>query len=99
MLSLAAALQKRSNQARSNRIGFLISVSPVVSASLIDAFRQGLHELGYVEGKNFVLDIRGGEGKLDRLSKLAAELVHLKVDIIVAEGMTGAALDASPGSV
>ena len=51
-----------------------------------DAFRQGMRELGYVEGKNFVLEIRGGGAELDRLSDLAAELVRLKVDIIVTVG-------------
>jgi len=78
------------------RIGFLISASAEGIGSesenydatehFIDAFRQGLRELGYVEGKNFVLEIRWGEAKRDRLSNLAAELVRLKVDLIVAEG-------------
>jgi len=79
-----------------HRIGFLISASAEGIGSetenydatehFIDAFRQGLRELGYVEGKNFVLEIRWGEAKRDRLSNLAAELVRLKVDLIVAEG-------------
>jgi putative ABC transport system substrate-binding protein len=68
------------------RIGLLISASSAATTTFIDAFRQGLRELGYVEGKNFVLEIRGGEAKPDRLSDLAAELVRLKVDIIVAGG-------------
>ena len=68
------------------RIGLLMSASPAVAAPLIDAFRLGLRELGYVEGKNFVLEIRGGKGKRDRLSNFAAELVRLKVDIIVTGG-------------
>jgi len=50
----------------------------------LDAFRQGLRELGWVEGQNLVIDYRSAEGKLDRLPDLAAELVRLKVDIIVA---------------
>ncbi len=68
------------------RVGVLLSASSAVTESYIDAFRQGLRELGYVEGKNFVLEIRLGEGKRDRISNLAAELVGLKVDIIVAAG-------------
>ena len=54
----------------------------------IEAFRQGLRELGYVEGKNIVIEWRSAEGKLDRLPALAAELVRLKVDIIVTAGAT-----------
>jgi ABC-type uncharacterized transport system substrate-binding protein len=52
----------------------------------VDAFRQGLRDLGYVEGQNFVIEYRGAEGKEERLSDLAAELVRLHVDVIVAVG-------------
>jgi putative ABC transport system substrate-binding protein len=65
------------------RIGFLGSVS---SSPRIGAFRQGLRELGYVEGKNIIIEWRHHEGKLDRLPALAAELVRLKVDIIITAG-------------
>ena len=65
-----------------HRIGLLISASNVI-APFTDAFRQGLRELGYVEGKNYVLEIRGGKAKRDQY---AAELVRLKVDIIVTVG-------------
>ena len=68
-----------------HRIGLLISASDVI-APFTDAFRQGLRDLGYVEGKNFVLEIRGGGAEPDRLADLAAELVRLKVDIIVTAG-------------
>jgi ABC-type uncharacterized transport system substrate-binding protein len=70
------------------RIGFLIARSPSANADRIKAFRQGLRELGYVEGKNIVIEWRFWEGKADRLPALAAELVRLKVDIIVTGGAT-----------
>src|ERR671910_635763 len=54
--------------------------------SRLDAFRQALRNLGYIEGKNIVIEYRYAEGKLDRLPELAAELVRLKVDIIVVAG-------------
>src|SRR5262245_42991034 len=68
------------------RIGFLGASSPSAISARIDAFRKGLHELGYVEGKNIVIEYRYAEGKLDRLSALAVELVRLKVDVIVLAG-------------
>jgi putative tryptophan/tyrosine transport system substrate-binding protein len=68
------------------RIGLLISASTAATAPYIESFRQGLRELGYIEGKNIILEIRGGEAKYDRLSDIAAELVGLKVEIIVAGG-------------
>jgi putative ABC transport system substrate-binding protein len=70
------------------RIGFIGGVSPSAVAERLDAFRQGLRELGYVEGKNIVIEYRYAEGKLDRLPALAAELVRLKVDVIVTGGPT-----------
>jgi putative ABC transport system substrate-binding protein len=68
------------------RIGYLSTPSLSVNADRIEAFRQGLHELGYVEGKNIIIEWRSAEGKEDRLSTLAAELVRLKIDIIVSPG-------------
>src|SRR5437867_6011283 len=70
------------------RIGFLAATSPSVEAARIQAFRQGLRELGYVEGKNIVIEWRWAEGKFDRLPDLAAELVRLNVDVIVTGGST-----------
>jgi putative tryptophan/tyrosine transport system substrate-binding protein len=68
------------------RIGYLSAASASEVAFRIEPFRQGLRELGYVEGKNIVIEYRYGEGKFDRLPELAAELVRLKVDIIVTAG-------------
>ena len=70
------------------RIGFLSAVSPSTISARTEAFRQGLRELGYIEGKNIAIESRYAEGKLDRLSELAAELVRLKVDVIVSAGPT-----------
>jgi putative ABC transport system substrate-binding protein len=71
-----------------SRIGFLITSSPSAIAPRMEAFRQGLRELGYAEGKNIVIERRHAEGKFDRLPALAAELVSLKVDVIVTSGPT-----------
>jgi putative ABC transport system substrate-binding protein len=68
------------------RIGFLGAVSPSVIAARVEAFRQGLRDLGYVEGKNIVIEYRWAEGKFDRLPDLASELVRIKVDVIVTGG-------------
>jgi putative ABC transport system substrate-binding protein len=70
------------------RIGFLITSSPAAIATRMEAFRQGLHEHGYVEGKNIVIEPRYADGKFDHLPALAAELVRLKVDVIVTSGPT-----------
>src|SRR5262249_49161915 len=66
------------------RIGFLGGASASSYAVRIDAFRQRLNELGYIEGKNIVIEYRYAEGKLDRLPDLAKELVSLKPDVMVA---------------
>jgi len=86
VMLLALSLPVMAQQSKKvSRIGVLTPA--VVPAPWIDAFRQGLRELGFVEGKNIILEIRGGKTtKPDRFSDLAAELVRLKVDIIVAGG-------------
>ena len=71
------------------RIGFLGSLSGS-SDERVEAFRQELRELGYVEGKNIIIEYRYADGKLERLPSLAAELVRLKVDILVARGAPAA---------
>ncbi len=72
------------------RIGLLSPFSPSATASWHQAFRQGLRDLGWVEGKNISIEYRYADGKNDRLPDLAADLVRLKVDIIVASVNTDA---------
>jgi putative tryptophan/tyrosine transport system substrate-binding protein len=72
------------------RIGFLGVSTPAAWAPRVDAFRAGLRDLGYVEGKNVVIEFRFAEGKYERLPELAAELVRLKVDVIVTHSVPGA---------
>jgi putative ABC transport system substrate-binding protein len=69
-----------------HRIGFLVAVSPSDFAARAETFRLGLRDLGYLEGKNFVIGSRYAEGKLDRLPALASDLVRLKVSVIVTAG-------------
>ena len=79
------------------RIGYLTGATPDGQSARIEAFRQGLRELGYIEGKNIVSEYRYAELKPDRVPALAAELVRLKVDVIVtsAAGNTRAAKNAT----
>src|SRR6267142_1612624 len=80
-----------------SRIGYLTGATPDGQSARIEAFRQGLRELGYVEGKNIVIEYRYAEQNLDGLPQLAAELVRLKVDVIVTGGggITRAAKEAT----
>jgi putative ABC transport system substrate-binding protein len=71
-------------------IGFLITGSAGSSASNIEAFRQGLRELGYLEGNNINIEYKYADGRSEQLSNLAKELVRLKVDIIIASSSTAA---------
>src|SRR5260370_35143622 len=84
--ALSAPLAPFAQQpARIARVGFLFPGFPEgVGKVGLQAFRDGLHELGYVEGKNIQLEVRWGEGKLERMPALAAELVQLNVDVILA---------------
>jgi putative tryptophan/tyrosine transport system substrate-binding protein len=68
------------------RIGYLSIGDPATESTRAEAFRLALRELGYIEGQNVAFEYRYGEGKLDRLAELAAGLVRLKVDLIVASG-------------
>jgi ABC-type uncharacterized transport system substrate-binding protein len=84
---VSAALSAQAQQATKNaRIGFLSpsSSSDARMKDVLEAFRQGLRELGYVEGRTITVEARWADGKYDRLPALAAELVRLRVDVIVA---------------
>ena len=85
---LAAPLAVEAQQPeRVYRIGFLWD-SPTAFPDAIEAFRQGLHDLGYIEGRNLVIEYRWAEGKSERMRELAEELVRLKVDVIMAPSST-----------
>jgi len=79
------------------RIGWLTAAPLSAMASRAEAFRQGLRELGYVEGKNIVIEWRSPEGKPDVMPTLVAEVVRLKVEVIVTagEGVTRYAKEAT----
>jgi putative tryptophan/tyrosine transport system substrate-binding protein len=86
LLSLSFPVEAQ-QPAKVYRIGLLSARSPSSESTRAEAFRQGLRELGYVEGKNIVIDYRYAEGKFERLPDLAAELVRLKVDVILTLGV------------
>ena len=83
LVAFCLPTEAQQQPAKVHRIGFLATVSPSTISARVDAFRQGLREHGYAEGKNIVIEYRYAEDKLDRLPALAAELVRLKVDVIV----------------
>src|SRR5437667_9613333 len=84
---LAVAAQQ---SAKIPRIGMLVGGSPDWTALTLEAFRQRLRELGYVEGHTIAIDYRFAEGKSELLPALAAELVHLPVDLLVTWSSTAA---------
>jgi putative ABC transport system substrate-binding protein len=83
---ISASIAQAQQPNKVPRIGFLIASSASTIASRTAAFRQGLRDLGYHEGKNIVVEWRSAEGQLDRQSELANELVRLKLDVIVTAG-------------
>ena len=90
----AHAQEYKAQQARRlYRIGMIERTSIVINAANVDSFRQGLRELGYVEGDRFVIEYRSADGRDERFPGLATELVRLKVDLILTRG-TPAALAA-----
>src|SRR5262249_12032883 len=81
------------------RIGFMIGTSPSIVPDRVEGFRRGLRELGYVEGKNIVIEYRVAEGKVERLPNLLAELVRLKVDVIVTGGIVNHSAKAATTTI
>ncbi len=97
LLAVAGAslpLAARAQQARAPVIGFLSSASPDIYTIRLDAFRQGLKEVGYVEGQNVTVEYRWAEGQNQRLPTLGAELVQRQVNVLVSAGGTPSALAA-----
>jgi putative ABC transport system substrate-binding protein len=85
-VAVVAATAQAQQPAKTPRIGYLTGSSISAITDRTEAFRQGLHELSYIDGKNIVIEWKSAEGKIDRLPALAAELVRLRVDIIVTTG-------------
>ena len=86
VLMVIAATASPQQAAKTPRIAVLIGSSFAANAVRIEAFRQGLRELGYLEGKNVVLEFRSADGHFDRLPRLAAEIVSSNTDVIVTTG-------------
>jgi putative ABC transport system substrate-binding protein len=84
--AMMAARAVRAQQKEMPMIGYLASGSPGPNSPFVAAFRQGLSETGYVEGKNVAIEYRRAEGSYDRLPALASDLVGRKVDVIVTGG-------------
>src|SRR5438874_3076208 len=83
LLAVAVTAEAQQTGKKIFRIGFLDGSTASGSAVLVDAFRQELHNLGWIEGKNIAIEYRFAEQKVERLPELAADLVRLKVDLIV----------------
>src|SRR6266550_7547311 len=85
---VALPLDAFAQQGKIWRVGFFYfgSRQSALDTGRYSAFVQGMRELGYVEGKNLIIEARFGDGKIEQLPRLAAELVQLKVDVIVATG-------------
>ena len=97
LLGAAAAvwpLAARAQQSATPVIGFISSRSQKESTTVVDAFRQGLRDLGYVEGQNVAVEYQWADGQLDRLPTIAAHLVNRRVAVIVAAGGDRPALAA-----
>jgi putative ABC transport system substrate-binding protein len=88
---LVVPLALRAQQTgRIYRIGILEAIPAAQNTANLDALRKGLHELGYVEGRNLVIEYRSADGRAERFPELASELVRLKVDLIVTRGTPAA---------
>ena len=85
-LLAVAAIAEAQQPKNMPRIGYLGTVSLSINAARANAFRRGLHDLGYMEGKSIIIEWRSADGKLDRLATIATDLVRLKVDVLVTGG-------------
>ena len=89
--ALAVALSVEAQGTRKiPRVGFVVATSPEVGQQSVAAFRQGLGELGYIEGQNIVIEMRWAEGKPERFSDLIADLLRSNVDVLVVASSIGA---------
>jgi ABC-type uncharacterized transport system substrate-binding protein len=86
VLAMCGAVAQAQQPKKVPRIGYLSTFDTATDSGRFDAIRLALRELGYIEGRNIVIEYRYGEGKSERFPELAAELVQLKVDIIVVSG-------------
>jgi ABC-type uncharacterized transport system substrate-binding protein len=99
-LSLAPLAAAAQPTGKVYRIGVLETMSATMNTANLDAFRQGLRELGYVEGQNFVMEYRSADGRPERFPGLATELVRLRVDLIVTRGTPAVlAAEKATGSI
>ena len=97
--ALGGAVAQAQQPAGIHRIGILNPVSGSVFPARVEAFRRRLRELGYVEGKNIFIEYRYADGKPERVPDLAAELVGLKVDVIVTVGPGTLAAKKASGTI
>ena len=89
--ALAAPLSTEAQESRKiPRVGILAATSPALAGHQVDAFREGLRELGHIEGQNIVIEERWAEGKPERFGHLIADLQRSKVDVIVVASAGGA---------
>ena len=91
VLLLAPVTGDTQQAGKVHRIGYLSASPSSISVPFVEAFREGLRALGYVEGRNIAIEFRWGEGKMERLPGLARELVNLNLDLIVAVATPGTA--------
>ena len=83
LVSIHRAEAQQPSGGKPARLGFLSAQTTAVEASALEALRQGLRDLGYAEGKNVVIDTRYAQGKVERLTELAKDLVRHDVDVLV----------------
>ena len=98
-VALLAAAGASAQTAAVHRIGILETTSEIANRANLDAFRKGLREAGYVEGRNLFIDYRSADGRADRFQQLAVELVRTKPDVIVTRGFAAARAANEAGSI